>query len=550
MHLLESWGLDASAAGAREFGLRVVEAAAGRVGIVKPQVAFFERYRVRRLRRARGRARRGARGGTARDRRRQARRHRHRRWRAMPQAWLAPGLAARKPTPSRSARTSGPDSLRDTLTAAVTHGQGRRSCSPRRATPRPTRCRARAPSMSPPQDDQSVAARVARDVGWVNRSAAFAGGLGPIGTRVGATVDRVASRPARRRARGGAPILAPGFGAQGAEPADLHRLFGALAPDVVASESRSILSAGPDRDRRTHRRALRSAVSGATVADAIRPPTSTGSRHPVRRRGAARAREPEARRHDARHHPAGAAARRRGRTRLRRGHDARHRVPHQHPGDRRGQARPHPREPRHLAGQAPRRSRRPASAATCTAFLDERLPEPQPRPRPQQAHRARGTHRRRQGHGRRAHRSRDHPEIHLSVSATTRPPRPGRGRRRALPLRRRAPSSTGSIADGAAARVRHGAQLIPLRHAARAHRTRPRRRPARCCSRSTCRARARCATAEPVGDARVPAAAELGRTGRTGSSDAAPRTKRSARAACKHREGRARRPDASSTTSW
>ena len=38
------WGLDASAAGAREFGLRVVEAAAGRVGIVKPQVSFFERY--------------------------------------------------------------------------------------------------------------------------------------------------------------------------------------------------------------------------------------------------------------------------------------------------------------------------------------------------------------------------------------------------------------------------------------------------------------------------------------------------------------------------
>ncbi len=42
--LLESWGLDASADGAREFGLRVVDAAAGRVGIVKPQVSFFERY--------------------------------------------------------------------------------------------------------------------------------------------------------------------------------------------------------------------------------------------------------------------------------------------------------------------------------------------------------------------------------------------------------------------------------------------------------------------------------------------------------------------------
>jgi orotidine-5'-phosphate decarboxylase len=42
--LLAEWGLDASAAGAREFGLRVVEAAAPSVGIVKPQVSFFERY--------------------------------------------------------------------------------------------------------------------------------------------------------------------------------------------------------------------------------------------------------------------------------------------------------------------------------------------------------------------------------------------------------------------------------------------------------------------------------------------------------------------------
>src|SRR3546814_13402465 len=43
-HLLAEWGLEATAQAAREFGLRVVEAAAGRVGVVKPQVAFFERY--------------------------------------------------------------------------------------------------------------------------------------------------------------------------------------------------------------------------------------------------------------------------------------------------------------------------------------------------------------------------------------------------------------------------------------------------------------------------------------------------------------------------
>ena len=43
----------------------------------------------------------------------------------------------------------------------------------------------------------------------------------------------------------GTPIFAPGFGAQGAEPGDLGRLFGYVASQVVASESRSILSAGP-----------------------------------------------------------------------------------------------------------------------------------------------------------------------------------------------------------------------------------------------------------------------------------------------------------------
>ena len=42
--LLAEWGLPDSGAGAREFGLRCVDAAVDRVGIVKPQVAFFERH--------------------------------------------------------------------------------------------------------------------------------------------------------------------------------------------------------------------------------------------------------------------------------------------------------------------------------------------------------------------------------------------------------------------------------------------------------------------------------------------------------------------------
>ena len=42
--VLAAWGQADSAEGVRELGLRAIEAAAGRVGIVKPQIAFFERH--------------------------------------------------------------------------------------------------------------------------------------------------------------------------------------------------------------------------------------------------------------------------------------------------------------------------------------------------------------------------------------------------------------------------------------------------------------------------------------------------------------------------
>ena len=43
----------------------------------------------------------------------------------------------------------------------------------------------------------------------------------------------------------GVPILAPGFGAQGARLGDLGRLFGSAASQVAAHVSREILGAGP-----------------------------------------------------------------------------------------------------------------------------------------------------------------------------------------------------------------------------------------------------------------------------------------------------------------
>lgn len=231
--LLRAWGLDASAAGAREFGLRTVEAAAGRVGIVKPQVAFFERYGsagfaaledVLAAGRSAGLvviadAKRGD-IGTTMD--------------GYAAAWLEPG----SPLESDAVTLSpylGTDSLHGALTTALQHDKGAFVLA---ATSNPE---AALLQQARVDDEESVAERVAHDVAARNIGAP--GSLGPIGLVVGATVER--------RAFGltdivlaGTPILAPGFGAQGAEPEDLSRLFGYVASQVVASESRSILAAG------------------------------------------------------------------------------------------------------------------------------------------------------------------------------------------------------------------------------------------------------------------------------------------------------------------
>lgn len=242
LSLLQEWGLDASAAGTRQFGLRVIEAAAGRVGIVKPQVAFFERFGSKGFAAledvlAAGRdaglvviadAKRGDIGSTM-------------------DGYAAAWLEAGSPLEADAVTLSpylGPDSLRATLTTAIRNAKGAFVLA---ATSNPEALALQSAHVVDvaATDGQTVAERVARDIAWVNGSAAFSGGLGPVGLVVGATVDRDAVGLSDE-ALTGAPILAPGFGAQGAAPADLPRLFGDNAGSVIASESRSILSAGPD----------------------------------------------------------------------------------------------------------------------------------------------------------------------------------------------------------------------------------------------------------------------------------------------------------------
>jgi orotidine-5'-phosphate decarboxylase len=62
---------------------------------------------------------------------------------------------------------------------------------------------------------------------------------------VGATID-VADFGIALSDLVGMPVLAPGFGAQGAVLSDITRLFGPAAGNTIASVSRSVLGAGPD----------------------------------------------------------------------------------------------------------------------------------------------------------------------------------------------------------------------------------------------------------------------------------------------------------------
>ncbi|KYJ99100.1 MULTISPECIES: orotidine-5'-phosphate decarboxylase [Microbacterium] len=233
--LLAAWGLTADAAGVREFGLRTVEAAAGRVGVVKPQVSFFERYGaagfaaledVLAAARAAGLlviadAKRGDIGSTMAD---------------YAQAWLPAGAPL-----EADALTVNPylgvGALEGAFALAEEHGKGLFVLA---ATSNPE---ATVLQRATTADGETVSAAVVAEVSRRNAAATPAGEWGSFGFVIGATVD--AAEAGLAPFAPVAPILAPGFGAQGATPADLARRFGPQAASVIASESRSLLSAGP-----------------------------------------------------------------------------------------------------------------------------------------------------------------------------------------------------------------------------------------------------------------------------------------------------------------
>lgn len=243
-HLLAEWGLADSAGGVRDFGLRVVDAVAGNAGIVKPQVAFFERFGSAGyaaledvLAAARAAdllviadAKRGDIGTSV---------------EAYAQAWLTPG-APLEADAMTVAAFQGVGSIAAPMELAEANGKGLFVLA---ATSNPE---AAAIQQAVVSVENGSARTVARDI--IDDVKSFNEDqpphrFGSVGVVLGATLDLArfgidVTSPARVNAP---PVLAPGFGHQGARLADTVAIFGSLAASTIISESRGLLSAGPDR---------------------------------------------------------------------------------------------------------------------------------------------------------------------------------------------------------------------------------------------------------------------------------------------------------------
>ncbi len=230
--LLGAWGLDDTPAGLREFSRTVVAAASGRVSIIKPQVALYERHGSKGLAVLEetlsesaecglltiADAKRGDIGSTM---------------SAYADAWLRDGssLAADAVTLSPYL---GFESLRPALDTAAETGRGvfvlALTSNPEGA------------SVQHVGGDRSVARSIAAAAALENKGA----GPGSVGLVIGATAGDAVRKLGLDLSSLNGPILAPGVGAQGAGRVELDQTFAEATGIVLASSSREILRAGPN----------------------------------------------------------------------------------------------------------------------------------------------------------------------------------------------------------------------------------------------------------------------------------------------------------------
>ncbi len=229
--LLARWGLGDDVSGLERFSFTVVEALAGQVAVLKPQSAFFERFGSRgiqilesiiRQSREAGAlvlldVKRGDIGSTM---------------TAYAAAYLDPGSAL-----SVDAITVSPylgvGSLQPAFDAAAAHGAGVFVLA---LTSNPE---GPAVQHAVTAGGRSVAQTVIDEISQLN---AGAEPLGSVGAVVGATIGRSGHDLSKING----PLLAPGLGAQGGDPAGLREIFGESLRNVLPSYSREVLSAGPD----------------------------------------------------------------------------------------------------------------------------------------------------------------------------------------------------------------------------------------------------------------------------------------------------------------
>ncbi|QZY52174.1 orotidine-5'-phosphate decarboxylase [Leucobacter tenebrionis] len=237
--LLADWGLADDAAGAERMGREVVAAAAGVAACVKPQIAFFERF--------------GAAGYAALERvladAREAgllvvadvkRGDIGSSFGAYADAWLSPGSPLEADAMTAAAY-QGFDSLSGALAHVREHGKGLFVLA---ATSNPE---AREVQRAVREDGRTVASAMVDDAQTFNTEFS-SDGVGSVGVVLGATLDLAdfgidTARPAAAPAL---PVLAPGFGHQGARIEQAAEIFGGIGHALLANESRSILAGGAD----------------------------------------------------------------------------------------------------------------------------------------------------------------------------------------------------------------------------------------------------------------------------------------------------------------
>ena len=241
--LLDAWGLPDDPRGLRVFARTMLEAATGRCAAIKPQSAFFERHGSRGtavleelLADARGRGvltildvKRGDIGSTM---------------AAYADAHLRPGAPLEADAITLSPFL-GTGSLQPALDLALEHGKGAFLLA----------------LTSNPDGPQVQHARTTGDTPIARVIAQFAEAhghsadatWGSVGLVVGATVGSAFRELGLDRVAPTVPLLSPGFGAQGAGPAQMSEVFGSASARVLVSVSRSLAGAGPDPEALSER---------------------------------------------------------------------------------------------------------------------------------------------------------------------------------------------------------------------------------------------------------------------------------------------------------